>query len=280
MKQTKREDIVTHINPAPTEDSSLNTVLHTLFIRVQAELGENFVGAYLQGSSALDAREKSSDVDFLVVVEQDFDDTTMQRIQTIHRELYDTGQFWAQNLEGSYMPRDILKQPQDNPQPVWYIDHGHRDFERSTHDNDCVVRWVTRERGITVAGPPPETLIDPVSTEALRQEVYQVMQTYGQPYITGEQDFKNRWQQSFMIVLFARMLHTLATGEIHSKPAAVQWVQQTLDERWHSVVQQAHEDRNAPYYLTSYAPDPALSDPARAFIRYTIQKSADYMGTG
>jgi hypothetical protein len=73
------------------------------------------------------------------------------------------------------------------------------------------------------------------------------------------------------------MLQTLATGEVHSKPAAVQWVQKALDERWHSLVQQAAVNRKAFAETWNQPPEPALTDPARAFIRYTIEKSDDYM---
>ncbi len=33
-----------------------------------------------------------------------------------------------------------------------------------------VVRWVVREQGVTLAGPKPSTLVDPIPVTALRRE--------------------------------------------------------------------------------------------------------------
>src|SRR6201999_2971249 len=99
------------------------------------------------------------------------------------------------NLEGSYVPAAILRrwsaEPRDPPgetrgpdwgdpgtsgspargYPFWYLDHGSKVLVRSEHDNTRVVRWCLREKGITLAGPDPKSLIDPVAPEALKAEV-------------------------------------------------------------------------------------------------------------
>ena len=52
----------------PTPYPELNTVLRELVDRLQAALGDNFVGAYLQGSFAVGDFDQDSDCDFIVVV--------------------------------------------------------------------------------------------------------------------------------------------------------------------------------------------------------------------
>src|SRR5437660_2247311 len=59
------------IHPQPTPYADLNAVLRELITRVQNALGANFIGAYLQGSFAIGDFDAYSDVDFLVVVEED-----------------------------------------------------------------------------------------------------------------------------------------------------------------------------------------------------------------
>ncbi len=47
------------------------------------------------------------------------------------------------------------------------------------HDADWIVqRYILRERGITVTGPDPKTLIAPVSPADLRWAVSEIMQNW------------------------------------------------------------------------------------------------------
>lgn len=76
--------------------------------------------------------------------------------------------------------------------------------------------------------------------------------------------------------MYCRMLHTLATGKIYSKPDAVQWGQSTLDEKWHSLIQEAWEKRENQYQRASVtAPDDDVSRTIE-FIRYALNLSDIY----
>jgi hypothetical protein len=50
----------------PTPDPELNAVQHELVTSTQAVLGDNFIGAYLQGSFAVGDWDAHSDVDWLI----------------------------------------------------------------------------------------------------------------------------------------------------------------------------------------------------------------------
>jgi hypothetical protein len=55
-------------NPSPTPFSELNDLLGELTERAAGILGDNFVGAYLQGSFAVGDADLHSDCDFLIPV--------------------------------------------------------------------------------------------------------------------------------------------------------------------------------------------------------------------
>ena len=61
----------------PTPYAELNTVLDELVTCVQAILADNFVAAYLQGSFAVGDFDKDSDVDFLIVTEEEITDAAL-----------------------------------------------------------------------------------------------------------------------------------------------------------------------------------------------------------
>lgn len=46
---------------------------------------------------------------------------------------------------------------------------------RREYDNCQLVRWVLREKGVRLLGPPPATLVDPVSAEDLRREMTEIL---------------------------------------------------------------------------------------------------------
>ena len=96
-------------NTLPTPYAELNAVLLELVALVRDALGANFIGAYLQGAFAVGDFDAYSDVDFLVVVEEDIADAQLPQLQALHGDVFQLPSAWAQHLEGSYIPRDALR---------------------------------------------------------------------------------------------------------------------------------------------------------------------------
>jgi len=247
----------------PTPFADLNSVLEELVAGVRGLLGANFVGFYLHGSFALDAGDAHSDLDFVVVVRIDISDDQIPALEALHTAIRDNGSPWAHHLEGSYIPAGVLRNldraPTEVPgqqrpadwrdpavagrtatvYPVWFLGNGERRLVRSEHDNSYVTRWVLREHGIALAGPPPTHLINPVPLSGLEAEIREVMASFGGALLDGSVVIDRHWLQGFTAVLFARMLCTLGTGEVRSKPASVEWALANLDAEWHGLIERA-----------------------------------------
>ncbi|MHB8510238.1 MAG: hypothetical protein ACYDGR_16605, partial [Candidatus Dormibacteria bacterium] len=154
------------INRAPTQFPGLNALLVEFTERVRGILGENFVGAYLQGSFAVGDPDLASDCDFLVPVHRPISAEQEARLRALHRELYarqgsdlDELEGWTDHLEGSYPNGDELRTLEGLGRRWLYGDHGNPEMEWSTHCNTEVVRWSMRECGVTLLGPNPESLV-------------------------------------------------------------------------------------------------------------------------
>ncbi len=159
-----------HIPTSPYPE--LPWVLDELVVGVRAVLAENLLGVYLVGSLATGDFDRDSDIDFLVVTHHDLEPTIIPALQAMHTRLWCLGCYPAQHLEGSYLSHDLLNDPDRvGMQPVWYLDNGSTTFEQSAHDQQWHVRWILRECGITLTGPPPSTLVDPVPVDRLCAEV-------------------------------------------------------------------------------------------------------------
>src|SRR4030042_878222 len=144
-----------HSNPG------IKRLLDELVTGTAGILGKNFIGAWLQGSSATGHFDEHSDIDFVIGVENDLSDDELSALQEFHPRLYLFDSPWGKHLEGSYFPREILRDYKLSGTAIWYLDHGMTKLERSAHDNTIVVKWILREKGIVLAGPEPSTLIDP-----------------------------------------------------------------------------------------------------------------------
>ena len=261
---------------APTADPELNSVLHELVTSLQAILQDHFLAAYLQGSFALGDWDLHSDVDFLVAVDPEVSPTELTALQTMHARIYDLDSHWAHHLEGSYFPREILAQDDPTRALLLYLDNTSRELIWSNHDNSRVVRWVTREFGIVLAGPDPRTLIDPVPADRLRQEVSETMGDWGYQLWANPGQMDNRWYQPFVVISYCRMLHTLHTGRIGSKPAGAQWALGALDRCWADLIELAQAERSNPSLKIQLKADPNDLGRTLEFIEYalTLRSSA------
>ena len=257
----------------PTPYPELNSVLRDLVDSVQNILGTNFVGAYLQGSFAVGDFDIHSDVDFIIVVHEEPSEQQVQALQVMHERIYCLDIPWAQHLEGSYFPKEFLWDCDHTGKPLWYLDHGSRSLIKADHCNTVVVRWVVRENGITLAGPPPGPLIDPIPVERLRSQIMGTITGWGQEILANPDHFNNRFYQAFIVLNFCRMLHDLQTGFPGSKLAGAEWAKANLDPSWRGLIDRTWNGRPNLALSVRQPADPEDFADTLKFVQYVINES-------
>jgi len=260
----------------PTPYPELNGVLRELVGSVQAVLDETFLGAYLQGSFAVGDFDQHSDVDFVIAIARELSDDQVDALQTMHERIYNLDCAWAQHLEGSYFPEDVLRRCDKRGKLLWYLDHGSRSLILSEHCNTAVVRWQVREHGVVLAGPKPATLVDPIPVETLREEILATIRDWGHEILTEPERFNNRFYQSFIVLGYCRMLHDLQTGRVQSKRAGAEWAKATLDPSWAGLIDRAWDGRPNPAFSVRQPADPEEFERTLEFVRYVIRVSTHY----
>jgi len=249
--------------PAP-----VNAILQELLTSARAVLGEQFVGMYLYGSlSSGDFNPDTSDIDFVVVTEGALPPETVAGLEALHKRLWAAGSYWAAHLEGTYIPRAAWRRYDPAMPPVPSVNEGH--FYVGGHGSDWVIqRQVVRAGGVVVAGPPPASLIDPVTPDELRAAVAGIIRGWWGPVVLADEAFLRRPDyQAFAVLTMCRALYVLAHGAIVSKPAAARWAVAALPERWHSLIEQAAAWR--------YGTEIGRVDEIQALIRYTVDQAAN-----
>lgn len=260
--------------PYPTIYPELNAVLQELVASVQSILGENFCGAYLQGSFAAGDADIHSDVDFIVVTHDEVSVAQLAALQDMHKRLHVLDVPWAQHLEGSYVPRNSLRRLDPSRPPYLYLDNGSSELIRDNHCNTALVRWLLREHGVILAGPDPTSLVDPVSADQLRSEARTLMDEYAdwarEPQTRPGVGLMSRWKQPYLVVSYCRMLHTLSVGRVSSKRSAGEWALGALGSEWASLIQRALDDRPDPWSRVYEPADPEAIDRTLAFVDYAM----------
>lgn len=230
-------------NAGPTRFAELNDLLADLVGRVQEILGDNFVGAYLIGSFALGGGDASSDCDFMVVTAEDVTEEQEAALREMHAEIPTRPGYWAINLEGSYSPRPDLESLDHLGKEWLEIDRGWREMRREVHCNVEDVRWVLRERGVVLAGPEPRTFAAEVPADLLREQMRPLIDNFLEDLKTWA-SFEYVWTQRYITETICRMLYTLETGEVTTKPGGMEWALRELPAAWHDLIRQTIADRS------------------------------------
>ena len=232
----------------------LRGVLDAFASEVSAELVENLVGIYMLGSLAVGDFDLDSDIDFLVVTGKEITELTAKHLQTIQKKIYSLGCYPAQHLEGSFICIEDLNNWQTvGKKELFYFDNGWTDIEKSIHDNQWHVRWILRERGITLIGPKPDEFTQPIPQEELRKEMEKAMLDRMKEFeesIAQPRCYSNsRFGQPFAVLTFCRMLQTIMTGKVESKKSAASWAKGVVDAKWIHVIDDAWIEREGVRFM-------------------------------
>ncbi|MBZ0287125.1 MAG: DUF4111 domain-containing protein, partial [Anaerolineae bacterium] len=128
-----------------------------------------------------------------------------------------------------------------------------------------IQRYVLREYGITVDGPPIRDLIDPISADDLRQALRQLLDFWWEPMAEHPAPLEHAGYRSYAIMTMCRVLYTFETGGVVPKGVACEWAQQNLDPRWSPLIDLANSNRNGTALVTVEA--------TCDFIRYTVEQA-------
>ena len=260
----------------PTPYPELNNVLEILVNRVQDILCANFVGVYLQGSFAVGDFDLHSDVDYITVIAEELSEVQVHALQAMHERIYCLESLWAQHLEGSYFPQDVFRSHDQLGQKLWYLDNGARALIQDKHSNTILVRWVVRENGVTLAGPPPKTIIDPIPIETLRKDIYETLNYWGNVIIDDPDQFSNHFYQTYIVLNYCRMLHDLHRGYPGSKLAGAEWAKANIDPSWGPLIDRTLVGRPVPEVSVKRPANPEDFESTLKFVKYIMEESNKY----
>ncbi len=227
---------------------------------------------YLDGSLATgDFAYETSDIDFVVATAVSPSPQQFDKLVEMHGRIGRTDSKWAIELEGAYIPLSALRRYDPHNATHPYIDRGASNLRWEHLDIDWVIhRHVLYTWGVTLAGLPNRSLIDPVTPNELRQATADLLAHWWSPMLADPTRLGHDGYRAYAIMTMCRALYTLQHGDVVSKPAAGRWDLAHLDERWAALIERAMAWQNG-------RPMGDIQE-TQAFIRFTYECSRDLSG--
>ncbi|HEY3310402.1 MAG TPA: aminoglycoside adenylyltransferase domain-containing protein [Anaerolineales bacterium] len=235
-------------NDRPTSFPEVNAILQVLLGGVQGVLGPQLIGMYLEGSLAGGDFDQDSDIDFVVVTDGDIPEKFFQKLWSMHEQLNLLDTYWSTNLEGSYMSRAALRRHDPNHAVHPNIERGYAErLKWADHDETWNIhRHILRERGLTIIGPDPVSLIDPITPVQLRQAMFPALQVWATGLLDHPEAIVRQGYQSYVVLSMCRILYTLQFGQVASKLKAAGWVKASTGGQWDRLIDNSWLGRHAP----------------------------------
>jgi hypothetical protein len=263
----------------PTSYPDVNAVLHDLLARIQAILGAQLVGMYVVGSLALgDFDPQHSDLDLIIVTVGTLSDETVAALRDVHQRFDQSASAWAAHLDAVYIPQDVLREPFPTAAHYPVLEWPEPLVLKPLESGWPIQRYTLREHGIVVSGPDPRSLLAPVHPDGLRQVSVAIVKRW-QAQAHSEQEWiawlKEPANLTFVVLTLCRLLYTLDTGAVASKPAAARWVERTRAARWSKLIGRATTE---PPTNAADVPEDAVND-ILALLKYTGEQYQQWLAS-
>lgn len=222
-----------------TPYEEINSLLQLLLSQIKNILGEKMVGLYLYGSLVTgDFDIKISDIDLLCAVSSEVDTSEFEKLKNMHEDFAKTYKAWNDRIEVQYLSTDGLKTFKTQTtkmvdispgEPIHILDAG----------KEWLVNWyMVQEKGLTLFGVSPATIIDPISKDEFIETVREHTKMWRVKEIS-----KRRGAQAYAILTLCRAYYTLKNGEQVPKREAAAWIQKEFPE-WSPLIWDALQWRN------------------------------------
>lgn len=247
----------------------IKEILDDLLSGIRQRLKHNLVGVYLRGSLATgDFIPETSDIDLLAVTENPVSDAEFDALAALHAQLAALPNPYANRMEMAYIDRRALKRFEAGLRHPT-LGQGGKLAWSEHHNNWILERWTVREYGVTLVGPPPQSLIAPISSREISQAVRARLGDWVEWAETPDDPewSEPRSHKAYVVETMCRALYTLVCEELSSKPKAVAWAIDVLPEPWLSTVKRSQKWR------TDKTFDPGIAPEVRGFILWVASYS-------
>lgn len=216
-----------------TPYANINEILELILSSLQRILGAKLIGLYLYGSLIIgDFDLGTSDIDLVAALSSDIDEREYEALQKMHTDFAQQHRAWDNKIEVCYISVAALEAVRSRTSTIANISPG-EPFHMRESSREWLSDWyLVREKGVTLFGPLPKEIIEPISKE----EFMQTIKVHAKAWGEWIHDMHSRPAQAYAILTMCRALYTCTNGEQVSKKQAALWAQQALPD-WSQLIQ-------------------------------------------
>ncbi len=257
-----------------TPYSDANDLFPVVLEALRETLGPKLVGLSVFGSIVTGAYEPGiSDIDFVAALTDDLDEADGARIARMHAEIVATHPVWTERIEVGYLSVATLRAFEPG-RPMGRISPG-EPFHLTTAGIDWLFNLaLLRDRGVTIWGPDPDTLVGPIPAGRMRAALRELMEGW-RTWITEAPYLDEIGYQGYMVLTMCRARALAQTGRNLGKLEAAAWAEGALPD-YAPLIAKAIGWRRAVALGEPVADDPALTLPVVLdFVRASIDAVLD-----
>lgn len=220
----------------PTKYPEANVLISELQNGMRSVLQAHLIGTYLYGSLVWgDFDLRISDVDLLAIMACALDRQEFASLGQMHTKISDDNPRWRNRIEIAYVPLLAIQSFKTQTSNIAVISPG-EPFHVKEAGRDWLINWyVVQEKGVTIHGPDPGSIIPHISEAEFIQGVKEQALEW-KSYV--EHTRGSRPYQGHAILTLCRALYAVTNGEQVSKNLAATWAKSKLPE-WADTIDRA-----------------------------------------
>jgi hypothetical protein len=233
---------------------------------------------YLTGSLALgDFDPHTSDIDFIVLTDVALSPDLIEALREMHERFSTSSSAWADKIEAVYVPPEALHPVPVPPASYPQVEKGRPLFVAPLESGwifQCYTLWA---HGVTAAGPDIRPLVGPVDPDDMRRAAAPIAELWleqARHDPTWPVWVYERGHQAFVVLTLCRLLYTLHSGSVASKPAAARWAVQTLEPRWAALIERSLAEQHG----NGETPASEVADTI-ALVQHTVEQFQRWKST-
>ncbi len=246
----------------------INEVLSSFAHGIDTIFKQNLIGLYLLGSLTYgDFNPRRSDIDLVAIVRHQVTVQELELIKELHKKIKKNYQVWADRLECSYIPIDMLitLSPPKAPRP--YYNCG-TFFTEAHYGNEWIINnYLLYEHGISLFGPDFKELINAIDIAEVQKACIRDLFQEWEPKIIDPEWLGNGHYQSYIILNLCRILYTVMQRPTGSKTVAASWVKNEFGSQWQDLIEVAEQ--------WQYGKEMTLQKEVILFIKFVMKKVSE-----
>ncbi|AZV57398.1 aminoglycoside adenylyltransferase domain-containing protein [Clostridium sp. AWRP] len=247
----------------------LRPMLYEYEVNLKKYFGSKIFGVYLYNSVALGGFDKDkSDIDFITILNKDFEDKDISIVTLIHNELNSKFKY-AKRMEGMYLTKDKVGKPNSKIEPyLYFCDEKLNSY--GYYDINYVTWWTLKYNGIPINSPNVSSLNINVQWNNIVETMNYNLNSYWKNKLCEKNIFLSDEWIEFAVLTLCRILYTLDNKSIATKIESAKYTIMNIPDEYKLIIEEAIRIRKNSCDRSLYETEFKRENELKFFANYLI----------